>query len=162
VNYLLDTNILIYLIKNRPPAIAEKVDALLEEDTLSMSFITWAELLKGAERSTRKVDVLHRLDALARQVRVIYPTGPGICRHYATQFTRLKDAGTPVATVAGPPQDGGAPPRGVGAKQAGANTLSANDLWIACHALAVDATLVTHNLREFERVEGLRLEDWVG
>jgi len=135
VNYLLDTNILIYLIKHHPPEIAERVDALAEEDTLSMSFVTWAELLKGAERSSRKADVLRRLDALARQVPVIYPAGPAICRHYAEQFTRLKDAGTPIG---------------------------ANDLWIACHALAEGATLVTHNVREFERVAGLRVVDWVG
>jgi tRNA(fMet)-specific endonuclease VapC len=35
-----------------------------------------------------------------------------------------------------------------------------NDLWIACHALALDATLVSHNLSEFARIKGLRLEDW--
>ena len=131
--YLLDTNILIYLIKNQPPAVAERVNALPEDDGLCMSFITWAELLKGAERSVRKTEVLRRLDVLARQVTVIYPTGPTICRHYAEQFVRLKDAGTPIG---------------------------ANDLWIACHALAEEATLVTHNTREFRRVAGLRVEDW--
>ena len=131
--YLLDTNILIYLIKNQPPAVAERVDALPEDDGLRMSFITWAELLKGAERSVRKTEVLRRLDVLARQVTVIYPAGPAICRYYAEQFIRLKDAGTPIG---------------------------ANDLWIACHALAEEATLVTHNTREFRRVAGLRVEDW--
>lgn len=50
------------------------------------------------------------------------------------QFQHLKAAGTPIG---------------------------ANDLWIACHALAEDATLVTHNTREFERVQGLRWVDWV-
>jgi tRNA(fMet)-specific endonuclease VapC len=133
VNYLLDTNILIYLIKNQPPAIAERVDALPEEDALCMSFVTWAELLKGAERSSRKSDVLRRLDVLAGQVPVIYPAGPAICRHYAEQFTRLKTLGTPIG---------------------------ANDLWIACHALAENATLVTHNTREFQRIAGLRVADW--
>lgn len=132
--YLLDTNILIYLIKNQPPAIAQRVDALPGNSRLCMSFITWAELLKGAERSTRKPEVLRKLAALARQVAVLYPNGPGICQHYAEQFTRLKDAGTPIG---------------------------ANDLWIACHALAERATLVTNNTREFQRVEGLSLEDWV-
>jgi predicted nucleic acid-binding protein len=37
----------------------------------------------------------------------------------------------------------------------------ANDLWIACHALAENAVLVTHNLRDFQRIKGLRLENWV-
>lgn len=135
MNYLLDTNILIYLIKNRPPEVATRIDALPQDDTLGMSFVTWAELLKGAERSSRKAGVLRRLDGLAKQVPVHYPQGAAICQHYAEQFTRLKDAGTPIG---------------------------ANDLWIACHALAEDATLVTHNTREFERVEGLRLADWAG
>ncbi len=131
--YLLDTNILIYLIKNHPPAIAQRIDGLADDDQLCMSFVTWAELLKGAERSNRKPDVLRRLDALARQVTVIYPADASICRHYAEQSTRLKEAGTPIG---------------------------ANDLWIACHALAENASVVTHNTREFGRVVGLRVEDW--
>jgi tRNA(fMet)-specific endonuclease VapC len=134
VIYLLNTNILIYLIKNQPPALAQRVNALPEDARLCMSFITWAELLKGAERSARKPEVVRRLEALARQVAVLYLAGPAICQHYAEQATRLKDAGTPIG---------------------------ANDLWIACHALAEGATLVTHNTREFQRVQGLRLEDWV-
>ncbi len=133
--YLLDTNILIYLIKNQPPSVARRVDALPEDHRLCMSFVTWAELLKGAERSSRKPDVLRRLQVLARQVSVIYPADADICQHYAEQFMRLKEAGTPIG---------------------------ANDLWIACHALSEDATLVTHNTREFRRVTGLRLEDWAG
>jgi tRNA(fMet)-specific endonuclease VapC len=134
VKYLLDTNILIYLIKNRPPSIADRVDALDDAATLNMSFVTYAELLKGAERSIRKAHVLSRLDGLTQQIPVLYPTNSAICRHYAEQFTRLKTAGTPI---------GG------------------NDLWIACHALALEATLVTHNTREFERIDGLAVEDWV-
>lgn len=63
---MLDTNTLIYLIKPRPPGIAERVNALPVEDGLCMSFVTYAELLKGAERSTRKPDVLRRLDNLIR------------------------------------------------------------------------------------------------
>ena len=132
--HLLDTNILIYLIKNQAPAVAQRINALPDSDRLCMSFVTWAELLKGAERSTRRTEVLRRLETLARQVPVIYPTGPAICRHYAEQFTRLKEAGTPIG---------------------------ANDLWIACHALAEEAILVTRNTREFTRVAGLRVEDWV-
>ena len=131
---MLDTNILIYLIKMKPPGVARRVNALREEDTLSMSFVSYAELLKGAERSSRKTEVLRQLDALIRQIPVHYPVSPALCRHYAEQFTHLKTAGTPIG---------------------------ANELWIACHALAEDAVLVTNNTREFERVAGLRLENWV-
>ena len=134
MKYLLDTNTLIYLIKNKPAAVAEHVNTLNDDDMLSMSFFTYAELLKGAERSDRKADVLLRLDQLIRQVPVIYDTGRALCEHYADHFNRLKLAGTPIG---------------------------ANDLWIGCHALALDAILVTNNLREFERIEGLRLENWV-
>ena len=101
---------------------------------LGMSFFSYAELLKGAERSTRKADVLRRLDELTRQILVAYRADRSLCEHCAAQFTRLKEAGTPIG---------------------------ANDLWIACHALAEDATLVSNNSREFEWVAGLRLENWV-
>lgn len=131
--HLLDTNILIYLIKKHPPQVAERIDALAEDDTLAMSFITWAELLQGAEGSQRRQATLQQLEALACQVPVLYPEGPAICRHYAAQATALRRQGTPIG---------------------------ANDLWIACHALALDAVLVSHNVREFRRIEGLRLVDW--
>ncbi len=60
--YLLDTNTLIYLIKNKPPSVAQRVNALAEDAALRMSFVTYAELLKGAERSTRKSAVLQQND----------------------------------------------------------------------------------------------------
>ncbi|MDQ3058590.1 MAG: type II toxin-antitoxin system VapC family toxin [Pseudomonadota bacterium] len=133
MRYMLDTNILIYLMKNKPPQVAERVNALGSDAELCMSFFTFAELLMGAERSTQKADVLRRLDALARVVPVRYGVNRAICEHYAVQFTRLRAAGTPIG---------------------------ANDLWIASHALADDCKLVTNNTREFERVAGLRLENW--
>lgn len=58
MTYLLDTNILIYLIKNKPPSVVERVNALGPDAILRMSFFTYAELLKGAERSTRKAQVM--------------------------------------------------------------------------------------------------------
>lgn len=131
--YLLDTNILIYLIKNQPPQVAERIDALADDDKLAMSFITWAELLRGAEGSQRREATLRQLQAMARQVPVLYPQGPGICEHYAIQATGLKRRARPIG---------------------------ANDLWIACHALAIGATLVSHNGSEFSRVDGLKLVDW--
>lgn len=131
---MLDTNILIYLIKNRPPQVAERVNALAPQDGLCMSFITYAELLKGAARSSRPSAVQAQLQQLLRTVPVRYDADAGLCAHYAAQATQLKAAGTPIG---------------------------ANDLWIACHALATDCVLVTNNLREFERVQGLQLQNWV-
>lgn len=131
---MLDTDTLIYLIKHRPASVARKVGSLGATSQLCMSFISFAELLKGAERSTKKDAVVRQLEGLARQVPVLYSVGRSLCEHYAVQFTRLKAAGTPIG---------------------------ANDLWIACHALAEGATLVTHNQREFSRVAGLKTETWV-
>ena len=131
---MLDTNILIYLIKNKPPSVAQHINTLGQEAQLCMSFFTFSELLKGAERSNRKPEVLRQLGELARHIPVQYATNKALCEHYATQFTQLKEAGTPIG---------------------------ANDLWIACHALAENCTLVTNNTREFARVAGLRVENWV-
>lgn len=131
---MLDTNILIYLMKNKPLSVAQHINRLDSEARLCMSFITFAELLKGAERSIKKAEVMRLLDQLTRQIRVEYATGKPLCAHYASQLVQLKEAGTPIG---------------------------ANDLWIACHALAVDCTLVTNNTRELARVQGLRLENWV-
>lgn len=133
MRYMLDTNILIYFIKHKPPSVADRINALDEEAILCMSFFTYAELLKGVERSIKKMEVLRQLDTLTRQIPVLFEVNRAVCEHYAVQFNRLKAAGTPIG---------------------------ANDLWIACHALAADATLITNNLREFARVDGLRLENW--
>ena len=92
--YMLDTNILIYLIKNKPPSIAAHINTLDKDAVLCMSFFTYAELLKGAERSTRKAQVLNQLNQLTRIIPVQYDTNHRLCEHYATQFTLLKTAGT--------------------------------------------------------------------
>jgi tRNA(fMet)-specific endonuclease VapC len=134
MKYMLDTNIVIYFIKNKPPAVADRINALNADDSLCMSFFTYAELLKGAERSTRKADVLRRLESLAQQIPVMYGPPPAICTHYARHATQLRLAGTPSGS---------------------------NDLWIACHALAEGMVLVTNNTAEFDRVAGLHVENWV-
>lgn len=133
MKYMLDTSILIYLLKHRPRAVAARLDALDLDDTVCMSFVTFAELLAGAERSSLKAETVRRLEQLSRLVPVSYPSGSGICLHYAEQSTRLRAAGTPIG---------------------------ANDLWIGCHALAESATLVTNNEREFRRLAGLSVENW--
>jgi tRNA(fMet)-specific endonuclease VapC len=134
MRYMLDTNILIYLIKNKPESVAKRIDSLPADAQLCMSFVSYAELLKGAERSTKKAAVLRQLDQLTRIIHVDFTTDRSLCQHYAEQFLRLKEAGTPIG---------------------------ANDLWIACHALAQGCVLVTNNEREFERVIGLGIENWV-
>lgn len=94
------------------PLVAERVNALGSSAELCKSFFTFAELLMGAGRSTRKSDVLRRLDALTRVVPVRHGVNRSICEHCAVQFTRLRAAGTPIG---------------------------ANDLWIASHARPMTA-----------------------
>ncbi|MFZ7274364.1 type II toxin-antitoxin system VapC family toxin [Avibacterium avium] len=131
--YMLDTNILIYLMKNKPLAVAERVGQLLPSDQLVMSFITYAELLKGANGSSNPQKALEKISQITQRISVLYPT-ERICEYYAKLSHRLKKQGTPIGN---------------------------NDLWIACHALAVNAVLVTHNVKEFQRIEELNWQDWV-
>ena len=133
MRYMLDTNILIYLIKNKPPSVAARVNRLAAGDSLCMSFFTWSELQAGAEGSADPAKTRVQLDALARQIPVLNLLPPSMALHYAVHFQRLKRTGRPIG---------------------------ANDLWIACHALSEGVTLVTRNLREFGRIEGLPLENW--
>lgn len=132
--FLLDTNILIDLLKGAPESVARKMDRLKPEDRLGMSWVTWAELLLGALRSTRSEQVRKQLEGIQQVIPVLLPESPLICSYHAEHAARLRAAGTPI---------GG------------------NDLWIAAHALALGATLVTHNMREFRRIRGLKLDDWV-
>jgi tRNA(fMet)-specific endonuclease VapC len=80
-----------------------------------MLYISYAVLLKGAEKSTRKEETLQQLKRLTQQITVNYQVSSKLCEHYATQFTQLNEAGT---------------------------TMGANNLWLACHALSQNATLV--------------------
>lgn len=136
MTWLLDTNILIHLMKHKTPAVVKRIAAVgkNDNDNVAMSFVTYAELLKGAEGSNRIDTVLAALRDLIREIPVEYTVDERICRLYGDHANRLKRAGTPI---------GG------------------NDLWIACHALSIDATLVTNNTREFSRIDGLRHENWV-
>jgi tRNA(fMet)-specific endonuclease VapC len=133
---MLDTNTLIYIVNKRPASVAAQMNALGDADTLCMSFVSYAEMLRGAHGSQHPAQSTQNLLDLTQTVPVLFPTGAvgqSMCDHYAVQGAALKRAGRPI---------GG------------------NDLWIASHALAEQATLVTHNQSEFGRIEGLLIEDW--
>jgi tRNA(fMet)-specific endonuclease VapC len=132
VSKLLDTNICIYIARNRPPAVARRF-ARAAPGSLAISIITWGELCFGAAKSTDPARAQALLDAFAREVGVLdMPAAAG--RHYGDLRAGLQRAGTPIGN---------------------------NDLWIAAHALALGVPLVSNNGREFERVPGLKLENWV-
>ncbi len=130
--YMLDTNILIYIQKNNPPAVREKINRLPSQAKLCMSFISYAELLSGAQGSQRPEKAKENIERLLHIVPVVLPDA-AICEHYARWRNALKRQGT---------------------------MIGGNDLWIAAHALAADAILVTHNTKEFARISDLKWEDW--
>ena len=130
MKYLLDTNICIYAINQR----SERIVARLKSegrDSLTTSAMVAAELAFGVEKSSRP-DTKQQLMLFLSGLQVLPWTEAAIWR-YARQRRLLKEAGTPIGDM---------------------------DLLIASHALAEGLVLVTNNTREFERVEGLRLENW--
>lgn len=130
--YMLDTNIIIYFMKQRPISVVEKINQLKGSDRLVMSFITYAELLKGANGSQNPEKAKQSIERLKTMVEVSYPN-ESISHHYAKWANELKKQGTPIGN---------------------------NDLWIASHALSCNAVLVTHNTKEFQRISELMLQDW--
>ena len=133
MSILLDTDICIYAInKKRPEILARVRDYRVGE--VSISSITYAELRFGVENSTRADENMERLERFLLPLEIV-PFDAEAGRHYGRVRTELKRAGCPIG---------------------------ANDLLIAAHALSIDATLVTNNIREFTRIAGLRVEQWAG
>lgn len=133
--YLLDTNIVSYFLRGAFPALNQRILESVPED-LAISTISEGELRYGLRRlapSRRTTQLGRQLDALLTAV-AVQALPVGAAAHYASVRAQLEAAGTPI---------GG------------------NDLWIAAHALSQDLTLVSHNTREFSRVDGLKLENWV-
>jgi tRNA(fMet)-specific endonuclease VapC len=131
VRYLLDTNVLSDLIRHPQGPVAQRL-LQCPADTAGTSLVVAAELRYGAERKGSAV-LTQRVQQLLQQLPV-WALEPDADAHYAAVRHHLERAGQPIG---------------------------ANDLLIAAHALALGATLVTNNRREFDRVPGLRVEDWL-
>jgi len=131
LKFLLDTNIVIYVIKRRPV----EVLGLFNENAgrMGISAITLSELLHGAEKSTRVAHNLAVVEDFASRLDVL-PYTARASQHYGAIRAALERAGRPIGV---------------------------NDLHIAAHARSEGLTLVTNNLTEFERVPGLLTENWV-
>lgn len=97
-----------------------------------MSAITFGELRFGACKSDRRNQALAELDEFASLVPIL-PLPLEAANAYGSIRASLSRSG---------------------------QMIGSNDLWIAAHATATDMTLVTNNMREFQRVEGLRVVDW--
>jgi tRNA(fMet)-specific endonuclease VapC len=132
VTYLLDTNICIYALKNRPPEVLERLRAV-GRAAVAVSVITVLELRQGAEKSQQMAANHSRLDFFLAPMRVL-PFDEDAALAGARIRAHLERQGTPIGDL---------------------------DSLIAAHALARDLILVTNNLWEFERVPGLQTENWV-
>ncbi|MFH8135030.1 type II toxin-antitoxin system VapC family toxin [Pantoea osteomyelitidis] len=129
--YMLDSNIVIYVIKRRPIEILDKFNA--NAGRMVISTITLAELIHGAEKSAypernlRTVeDFTSRLDVVSYDDKAAF--------HYGAIRAALERKGMPIGL---------------------------NDMHIAAHARSAGLTLVSNNLREFTRVDGLICENWL-
>jgi len=131
LRYMLDTNIVIYVIKKRPLSALQVFNQ--EAGHMAISSITLAELLHGAEKSNAPAVSLAVVEDFCSRLDVL-PYGPKAAQHYGNIRSALEKRG---------------------------QTIGVNDLHIAAHARSEGLTLVSNNLREFERVEALRLCNWV-
>ena len=127
---MLDTNLCIRVLRDRPSAIRLRFNR--EAAALSMSTVVLFELLYGAQRSTDPQRHRTEVEALAARLEVL-PFDAEAAMHAAEIRAALERKGEPIG---------------------------AYDLLIAGHARSRGLTVVTGNLREFTRVEGLRAEDW--
>lgn len=131
LRYMLDTNLCIRVLRDRPAALRERFNR--EADALCISTIVLTELLVGAEKSNRPAEVRREVGRFAARLSVL-PFDEVAAGHAAEIRANLERKG-----------------QGIG----GYDTL------IAGHARSQGLVVVTGNLREFNRVEGLRAEDWL-
>lgn len=133
MRYLLDTNICIYIAKRKPVRVLAQLERMKPGD-VGMSIVTYLELMFGAYKSRAIEANIARLEQLKSLIRA-QPLGVDVARDYGRLRAELEAAGKPIG---------------------------AYDLMIAAHAISLGLILVTNNVREFSRVRGLRVENWVG
>lgn len=131
MRYLLDSNAFIDILSARRPEVARRFVALRPEEVV-LSSIVVAELRFGADKSARRQSNHARLDRLIEEV-----TPLDFDLVAAAEYGRIRAH-----------------------LQALGKTIGPNDLLIAAHALALGAVMVTDNVDEFSRVEGLTIENW--
>jgi tRNA(fMet)-specific endonuclease VapC len=129
---MLDTNICIYIVNRRPPSVLERFRTFRIGD-IGISTITLAELEYGAAKSEQPRKNREALEQFVSPLEVASFDQPATSA-YGKIRTALEKRGRPIGAM---------------------------DMLIAAHALSLGATLVTNNKREFERVLGLKVENWV-
>ena len=131
LRYLLDTNICIYIRRERPQAVMERFK-ILPPGSTAISVITYGELAYGVRKGPdphRAMMILEELTALIP----VLPMAADVAETYRTIRSGLAARGELIGN---------------------------NDLWIAAHAKCLEMTLVTNNEEEFQRVRGLKIENW--
>jgi tRNA(fMet)-specific endonuclease VapC len=128
---MLDTNICIDLIRERPQSLLERLSSHAVGD-VGISVITLAELEYGVSKSTRRAKNREALDQFVSPLEVA-----AFERQSTAVYGRLRAA-----------------------LEKKGRSIGSMDLLIAAHAVSFDVPLITHNVREFRRVPGLRIEDW--
>lgn len=129
--YLLDTNIISALVKHPQGSVFQKLDAVFPA-TACTSIIVVAEIEFGLQKRVSK-SLEQRVRTILSSIDIL-PFDQPAQRHYGEIRAHLQRSGQPIGS---------------------------NDLLIAAHARALNLVLVTHNQREFTRVPGLQLEDWL-
>ena len=130
--WILDTDTLSDLIRNPRGPLVQRLTSITESDAVCTSIVVACELRFSAKRKGSEA-LTNRVEQLLASLTVLPLDEPGY-QHYADIRVALESAGTPIGN---------------------------HDLLIAAHARSRGMTLVTHNTREFERVPGLSVEDWM-
>lgn len=131
---MLDTNIVSYFLKGTNVALHHRVKQVLQDQHAVISVITRAELRYGQSLMAADDKRRERIDLFLDDVPAL-PWTSSAADHYGLIKTQLKQQGRPIGEL---------------------------DTQIAAHALAEDLVFVTHNTKHFEKVVGLRVEDWLG
>lgn len=132
MTYMLDTNICIYAMKNKPLIVRERFNFF--QNQLCISSVTLMELAVGAEKSMYREKAFKALDVFKDSLMVL-EFDSNASYHTANIKAVLEKQGTPIG---------------------------AYDTMIAGHARSLGLIVVTNNEKEFKRVDGLRVENWVG
>ncbi|HEY2406552.1 MAG TPA: PIN domain-containing protein [Polyangiaceae bacterium] len=128
--FLLDTDIVSLALRGRAPRVVERLRAT-QRDDVAVSVVTALELRFGLAKNP-STRVRDVVEQFLDTIQVL-PVDRAVEKPYGQARAALERAGHPIGAL---------------------------DTFIAAHALALRATLVTHNLREFRRVRGLRCQDW--
>jgi len=131
LKYLLDTNIVIYIIKRRPIEVLNTFNA--NANRMAISVVTLAELLHGVEKSSQPASNLAVVEDFCSRLQVL-PYTQKAAQHYGSIRASLEIIGQPIGV---------------------------NDLHIAAHARSEGLVLVTNNAKEFSKVAALQIENWV-